>query len=59
MTANLQIAEQNIASSDPPDEAKLEEAATIKLSLQELVDCIVELLDELKFEVEDILLENT
>lgn len=33
-----------------------EEAAALKPSLRKLVDDIVELLDELKFEAEDILL---
>ncbi|KAL9951545.1 hypothetical protein ACROYT_G044221 [Oculina patagonica] len=58
MTAKFQIAEQN-AVADPSDESKVKEAADIKLSLQKLVDHIVELLDELKYEAEDILLENT
>ncbi|XP_020615329.1 uncharacterized protein C19orf60 homolog [Orbicella faveolata] len=58
MTAKFQIAEQN-AVADPSDVEKVEEAAAIKLSLQKLVDHIVELLDELKYEAEDILLEST
>lgn len=58
LTAKLQISEQN-AASDPTDEDKVEEAATIKMSLQKLTDVIIELLDELKYEAEDILLENT
>jgi len=58
MTAKLQIAEQN-AASDPTDEVKAEEAAAFKSSLQKLVGVIVELLDELKYEAENILLEDT
>jgi len=58
MTAKFQIAEQN-AVADPSDVDKVAEAAAIKLSLQKLVNHIVELLDELKYEAEDILLENT
>ncbi|KAJ7383865.1 hypothetical protein OS493_025741 [Desmophyllum pertusum] len=58
MTAKFQIAEQN-AVADPSDVSTAQEAAGIKLSLQKLVDLIIELLDELKYEAEDILLENT
>lgn len=59
VTAKLQITEQNAAGIDSPDLTTTEEAVAHKLSLNKLVDDIVELLDELKFEAEDILLLNT
>ncbi|XP_068725812.1 required for excision 1-B domain-containing protein-like isoform X2 [Montipora capricornis] len=59
VTAKLQIAEQNAAGIDSLDPTTTEEAVAHKLSLNKLVDDIVELLDELKFEAEDILLLDT
>lgn len=56
MTAKLQIAEQHATGIDSSDPMITEEAAALKPSLRKLVDDIVELLDELKFEAEDILL---
>lgn len=58
LTAQFQIAQQNSAS-DPSNESKADETTEVKLSLQKLVDLIVELLEELKYEAEDILLEDT
>lgn len=58
LTAQLQIVQQSSASTDPSSESKVDEATGIKLNLQKLVDLIVELLDELKYEAEDILLED-
>lgn len=58
LTAKLQIAEQS-AAVDASDEDKVEEVTALKTSLQKLMEMIFELLDELKYEAEDILLEET
>lgn len=58
LTAKLQIAEQSVAI-DASDEDKVEEVTALKTSLQKLMEMIFELLDELKYEAEDILLEET
>ncbi|KAM7435564.1 hypothetical protein ABFA07_014574 [Porites harrisoni] len=58
LTAKLQITEQS-AAIDASDEDKVEEVTALKTSLQKLMEMIFELLDELKYEAEDILLEET
>ncbi|CAH3036658.1 unnamed protein product, partial [Porites lobata] len=58
LTAKLQIAEQS-AAIDASGEDKVEEVTALKTSLQKLMEMIFELLDELKYEAEDILLEET